>query len=491
MNSSLCLFHAFACDAFIRALRRTKLTTSRRNWGWLTRPAYRGCPGSLQPAVSRMSVASGIVHLVEERATYAAEDMVMEWLDAARAGAGNVSVTTEEGRVTYVPETEPLFTRPSEVVRFVDEVMRRVAVHARDHGVDFRGRAHKPVTVLSHPGWKRATYRDGRILLPTRERGGGWALRGLVVLHEVAHHLNTGVDGAIIDAHGRGFRDTLVLVLEIIGWTRIADMLREAYRQLGLDATQPRSDGMLARVGKLLRHAEGASTEAERDAFFSKAQELATLHSIELAVARAAEEHREEDQGPTFEAVRLGHRGQPSNVRFVELMVAISRANDLRCTIRSDNTSVTLYGFPDDIDVAKTLYVSLVLQMVADADAYIRSGAHRPVHGRTARAAFYAGWTSRIGQRLKEAQQAARRHARAVPEPASKDVGTREGSRALALVAKEVEVHDYFERMQREHGVRGTWRGSDGVRDLRSVVRGGHAADRARLGEAGVLEGPD
>ena len=36
----------------------------------------------------------------------------------------------------------------------------------------------------------------------------------------------------------------------------------------------------------------------------------------------------------TFESVRLGHRGQQSNVRYIELMLEITHANDLRCSIR-------------------------------------------------------------------------------------------------------------------------------------------------------------
>lgn len=428
----------------------------------------------------------------DQKTAYAAEDMVAAWLDEVSPETGEVRLTSQRDGsrhvTTYRPETEPRFTRPSEVTGFVEKVMGRLKQQARISGPVFRGREQRPVKVVSGPGWKKATYRDGMIILPQRDRGGAWALRGLVVLHELAHHLNTGVDGAIIDAHGEGFRATFLQLLESIGWAEIAGMLREAYRQVGLDSRQAAEDGMLAKVGKLLRHAEGAATEAERDAFFSKAQELATQNSIELAVARAAQDKREEEQSPTFETVQLGHRGQQSNVRFVSLMVAIAGANDLRCTIRGDNTAVTLYGFQSDIDVTKTLYVSLVLQMVADADAYIRSGAHRPAHGRTARAAFYAGWTSRIGQRLRDAQRSVQMAARVLQVRVDDVTGAVHDSRVPALVAKEVEVGDYFDYMLRQHGVRGTWRGGSRVDDARSVARGRAAAERARLARERELE---
>ncbi|WP_235736527.1 DUF7168 domain-containing protein [Nocardioides alcanivorans] len=439
---------------------------------------------------------SGILQGVDpdQKTTYAAEDMVAAWLDAVVPETGEVRVTSQrDGQtrpMTFTPETEPRFSRPVEVASFVAQVMERLQRQGREFGSPYRGRERREVLVVPSRGWKKASYSDDIIFLPERERGGAWALRGLVVLHELAHHLNTGVDGTIIDAHGEGFRATFVQLLEDIGWREIAAMLREAYDQVGLDR-RGADDGMLAKVGKLLRHAEGASTEAERDAFFAKAQELATTHSIELAVARAAHAGVEGAQvAPTFEAVKLGHRGKQSNVRFVELMLAIARANDLRCSIRTDNTGVTLYGFQGDIDVTKALYVSLVVQMVADADAYIRSGAHRPVHGRTARAAFYAGWTTRIGQRLEEAQRAAQVSAGALEERVDDQTGRVSASKSLALTAKDVEVHDFFDHMVRQHGIRGTWRGSNAVGDQRSTARGHAAADLARLGGEKALSPP-
>jgi putative metallohydrolase (TIGR04338 family) len=369
----------------------------------------------------------------------------------------------------------------------VDKVLERLRAQATQGGSHYRGREQRDVQVMAGLGFRKATYRYELILLPEREKGGAWALRGLVVLHELAHHLNTGVDGTIIDQHGEGFRATFVQLLEDLGWTEIAAMLQVAYEQVGLDRRPDSDDGMLAKVGKLLRHAEGASTEAERDAFFTKAQQLATAHSIELAVARAAHEQGEGAQKPTFEPVQLGHRGQQSNVRFVELMLAITHANDLRCSIRSDNTGVTLYGFRGDIEVVKALYVSLVVQMVADADAYIRSGAHRPVHGRTARAAFYRGWTGRIGQRLEQAQRDVQVSSGVLTETVDRATGEVSRSKSLALAAKDVEVDDYFAYMKRQHGIRGTWRGAGAVGDDHSLARGRAAAERARLGRERAL----
>lgn len=421
----------------------------------------------------------------ETSGTYEAEDMVAGWLDTAAAD-GTVRVRLTRGGTarwtTFEAEPEPRFTRPAEVQRFVDAALERLRAQTRQFGTAYRGREAREVRVVPHGGSGRASYRNGRIWLPQRERGGAWALRGLVVAHELAHHLNTGVDGAIIDEHGAGFRATFVRLLEDLGWTEVAAMLRAAYLEVGVDRAEGVDDGMVAKIGKLLRHAEGASTEAERDAFLAKAQELATTHSIELALARAGHVRDEATAQPTFEAVRLGHAGQRSNVRYVSLMIAVARANDLRCTIRGDNTGVTLFGYAADIEVAKTLYASLVIQMVTDGDAYLRSGAHRPVHGSTARAAFYAGWTDRIGERLLEARDRAQLSAGAATEEVDPATGDVSLAKVPALLAKDVEVEDYYGAMLRQHGVRGTWRGGSQVTDGRSALRGMAAADRARLG---------
>lgn len=425
----------------------------------------------------------------EQRSTYAAEDMVTAWLDATDPDSGTVRVTLHRGGRTretvFTPETEPRFSQPGDAKAFVNAVVQRLRRQARAFGSNYRRRERRDVDVLSARGFTRASYRDDVIWLPAREKGGAWALRGLVVVHELAHHLNTG-DGAIIDVHGAGFRATMLRLLEDIGWVEIAAMLREANRELGLDGEAPTENAMLSKIGKLLRHAEGASTEAERDTFLHKAQVLATTHSIELALARATHTAAEETPSPTFEPVRLGHTGQPSNVRHIALMLAITRANDLRCSIRGDHTGVTLYGFRGDIDTVKELYSSLLVQMVRDADGYIRSGAHRPVHGRTARVAFYAGWTERIEDRLRQAQLHAQAAAGAWPGGLDAQ-GQPSGEKLPALVAKDVEVHDYFEHMKLQHGIRGVHRGAALVDDDHSHLRGRAAAENAALGRAPEL----
>lgn len=79
-------------------------------------------------------------------------------------------------------------------------------------------RAARPVTVRARAGTTAAHYEPGTATLavPTRGEGTRWALRELVVLHELAHHLEP--DGADLAAHGPEFLDRyLALVEEIVG----------------------------------------------------------------------------------------------------------------------------------------------------------------------------------------------------------------------------------------------------------------------------------
>ena len=441
----------------------------------------------------------------DTRDVYAAEDLFAGWLDeASRTPGAPVRIRVGDAVSSFEPETEPRFTDPTHVQQYADRVLAHlVATGSRYDDGAGRDLAGVPVVVRARRGHTRAHYEGdelparGVVAIPPREVGGAWSLRAAVVLHELAHHL-AGAAG-----HGPGFRTTFLRLLEDIGQPVQAELLHTAYRLHGLDTGVDGQDRTLLRIGRLLRQAERTSNAAEREAFFAKAQSLATRHQIALAVARAsagAEEKREE---PTWETVLIGEAGKRSLARYVRLIVEIARANDVRVAIYTSNTRVTLYGFPSDIAVVQALYATLVTQMVADADAHLRSGAHkadqrevwdarrrrwvlRPVHGSTARAAFYEAWTDHIGERLAAARAAARAAAIAADPPAAQGPTSTE----LAIRAREVEVVDYFGRMQRDHGIRGTWKGAaqaghaaPGSRDA-----GTRAAARASLGNERAIE---
>jgi putative metallohydrolase (TIGR04338 family) len=73
-----------------------------------------------------------------------------------------------------------------------------------------------PVKVRARVGATRAHYEreTATIAIPSFEVGGGWALRELVVLHELAHHLTA----AEVSMHGPQFvTNLLLLVSELLG----------------------------------------------------------------------------------------------------------------------------------------------------------------------------------------------------------------------------------------------------------------------------------
>ena len=239
-------------------------------------------------------------------------------------------------------------------------------------------------------------------------------------------------------------------------------------------------DKMLARIAALLRQAEGTDNAHEADAFMSAAQRLATVASIDLAVARSHAANRSAAQGPTQRTVTVGAPGTKGLRTYVQLFVGIAVANDVRCDVASNSTFLYAYGFAEDIDASHAVYASLVVQMVRASDAYLASGAHRPTPTITARLNFQLAFGVRVGQRLAEAREQARREA-------TKGRGRAPGT-AIALRDKDVELHDFYRGASK---ARGTWQASRVSAGYSSAARraGDRAARRARLGNSPELPG--
>jgi len=238
---------------------------------------------------------------------------------------------------------------------------------------------------------------------------------------------------------------------------------------------------MLETLSKLLNQAENAATEAEAEAFFAKAQELATLHAISLAEARAHTAKSQQREQPTHEQVMVGQPRQHVNSHLCLLSVAIGEANSLRTNIASNNTYIIWFGLPSDIEAARLLLNSVAHQMVRSADAFVRgrSWAGEPdlenggtaMTAQKARKSYYTAYVRVIGERL----MAARRDAEAEYDRTSQHAG----SAALVLRGKEIEVRDYYTQ---NSTARGSWRGSRGSYSSAQAVQRARAdAQAARL----------
>ncbi|MGU3293356.1 DUF2786 domain-containing protein [Williamsia sp. M5A3_1d] len=264
-----------------------------------------------------------------------------------------------------------------------------------------------------------------------------------------------------------------------------------------------RDDKLLTRIAGLLRQAEGTDNEHEAQTFMQAAQRLATAASIDLAVARAHDPAAART-APVARQIAIGTKGKRGMRTYVALFVAIAHANDVKVDVASNSTFVLAYGFSGDIDSTEALYSSLVVQMVAASDAYLKAGgyknevAHKVVtqHSRwrtrrvveqtplspiTARLNFQSAFAERIGLRLTEARDEARAEAVAA-------TSARSSSTQIALRDKEIAVVDFH---RAESTARGTWRGSSASAGYSEAARraGDTAGRRARLGEQGHLDG--
>jgi hypothetical protein len=245
---------------------------------------------------------------------------------------------------------------------------------------------------------------------------------------------------------------------------------------------------VLDTLSKLLNQAENAATPEEAEAFFAKAQELATLHAISLAEARAHTQRSQRREEPTHEQIVIGAPRQHVNSHLCRLASTLGEANSLRTNIASNNTFIIWYGLPSDIEAATLLLHSISHQMVRTADAFVRAGTWRvehdietgmPMTGQKARKSYYTAYVTVIGQRLLKA--------RADAEARFDETAEKGTTAALVLRGKELEVRDYYA----EHSTaRGHWRGHRGSYSSAAAMQRARAdASAVRLDPARQIGG--
>jgi putative metallohydrolase (TIGR04338 family) len=146
---------------------------------------------------------------------YAAEEFVRTLFDRA-AEHGNNVVEFFGTQLTLPPEGR--FATVTAVQRYVDEVLAHL-------GVD------RPLTVRARRGVTAAHYErsdDGAIIAVPDHRS-TWALRELVVLHEIAHHLSDAEP-----PHGPEFVATLCELADAVMGPEVAHVLRVVYAKEGV-----------------------------------------------------------------------------------------------------------------------------------------------------------------------------------------------------------------------------------------------------------------
>jgi putative metallohydrolase (TIGR04338 family) len=152
---------------------------------------------------------------------YAAEQFVRTLFDRA-AERGNQVVEFFGTQLTLPPEAR--FASVASVQAYVDDVLAHPRIRGGWPGA---GR----LTVRPRRGATAAHYeRAGdRAVIAVPERRTTWALRELVVLHEIAHHLSDAQP-----AHGPAFVSTFCELAEAVMGPEVAHVLRVVYAKEGV-----------------------------------------------------------------------------------------------------------------------------------------------------------------------------------------------------------------------------------------------------------------
>lgn len=153
---------------------------------------------------------------------YAAEEFVRTLFDRA-AQYGSPTVDFFGAQLTLPPEGR--FGSVASVQRYVDEVLALPAVRQRwPAAAPLRVRPRRAATAAHYE------YRDGAgvVAVPDRDTA-DWALRELVVLHEVAHHLCPAGP-----PHGPQFVATFCELAELVMGPELGHVLRVVYAKEGV-----------------------------------------------------------------------------------------------------------------------------------------------------------------------------------------------------------------------------------------------------------------
>lgn len=152
---------------------------------------------------------------------YAAEEFVRTLFDRA-AEHGSSVVEFFGTQLTLPPEAR--FGSVTSVQRYVDEVLALPSVRRRWPEVSpLRVRTRRAATAAHYENQDGA----GVIAVPDRDTA-DWALRELVVLHEVAHHLCQAQP-----PHGPEYVATLCTLTELVMGPELGHVLRVVYAKEG------------------------------------------------------------------------------------------------------------------------------------------------------------------------------------------------------------------------------------------------------------------
>jgi putative metallohydrolase (TIGR04338 family) len=158
---------------------------------------------------------------VQRSRVYAAEQFVRTMFDRA-AEHHSRAIDFFGTALTLPPEAR--FASVESVQRYVDEVLAMPAVTERWGPI-------APLAVRVRRGHTAAHYESGDAgaVIAVPERSSRWALRELVLLHEIAHHLCPAEP-----AHGTEFVATFGALAEMVMGAEVGHVLRVVYAKEGV-----------------------------------------------------------------------------------------------------------------------------------------------------------------------------------------------------------------------------------------------------------------
>lgn len=260
-------------------------------------------------------------------------------------------------------------------------------------------------------------------------------------------------------------------------------------------------DTIKLRIGKLLNQAEGASTDAERDAFYQKAFTLSAAHSIELAQARAALAKLEQREQPTMKTIDIGEPGSHNLAVFCNLFMGIGEPHGIKFNISNKSTYVVAFGMPSDIELAETLYETILPQMMQAAQTFIAGGTwkdettyrygkqgwgHYPINSRVVKRSFYETFVRTISRRMWDAKWKSEQDAIDVDKE-KLDSEEKTGTE-IVLASKTLEISDFYKQ---KSTARGSWKGGQSNTYVSNAGRSGGAAAGQRASLSGTRSLPN
>lgn len=229
-------------------------------------------------------------------------------------------------------------------------------------------------------------------------------------------------------------------------------------------------DPILERIRALLAKAESTSFEAEATAFTAKAQELMTRHAIDSAMLQGRSS--QENEQPI--TIRVPIDAPYADVKSL-LLQTVAQAGRCRTVFHQELQLSTVVGFPADIATVEALFTSLLLQaQTALAAAAKRAPAGTRTRSQSYRSAFLLGYTRRIGDRLRE-----------INEAVYSEVEAEQGPAFLPVLRSRSATIDDVMAERFADSVAAPVRGGD---DLAGWSSGAVAADNARLNFGDLIE---